>query len=143
MNPYLIILVLFICGGLGTTLWGWRVIVRGKKSLRWPTAEGVIEESRSPADDEHLLPHIAFSYTVSGHRYKRDLEFPSGTHPTPSFVTNYVNKYPKGAKVMAYYDPAQPGHATLEPGPARDDWFIFILGFVITIVGIGLLIFGG
>jgi len=143
LNPYLIILVLFICGGLGTTLWGWIVIVRGKKTLRWPTVEGVIEVSRQPTDDEHLFPHIVFSYTVSGHRHERDLEFPSGTHPTPAFVTSYINQYPKGAKVLAYYDPAQPGHATLEPGPARDDWFIFSLGIVVTVLGIGFLIFGG
>ena len=143
MNPYLIILVLFICGGLGTTLWGWTVIARGKKTLRWPTAEGVIEKSQQPANGDDLFPHIVFSYTVSDRRYERKLEFPSGTHPTPIFAASYVNKYPEGAKIIAYYDPAQPGRATLEPGPARDDWFILILGVVVTIIGIGFLIFGG
>ena len=143
MNPYLIILLLFICGGLGTTLWGWAVITRGKKTLQWPATEGVIEKSQPSADGDDLFPHIVFSYTVSGQRYERDLEFPSGTHPTSVLAASYVNKYPEGANVLAYYNPAQPVQATLEPGLARDDWFIFILGIVITIVGFGLLIFGG
>ena len=143
MNLYLIILVLFICGGLGTTLWGWTEIARGKKTLRWPTAKGVIEKSRRSADGDDLFPLIVFSYTVAGHRYECNLGFPSGTHPTPIFAANYVNKYPEGAKVLAYYDPTQPDRAILEPGPARDDWFIFFLGVMVTITGIGFLIFGG
>ena len=142
MNPYLIILVLFICGGLGTILWGWIVIARGKKTLHWPTADAVIEESRRPADGEDLLPRIAFSYAVSGQRYECMLEFPSGTHPTPALAANYIEKYPRGAKALAYYNPARPDQATLEPGPARDDWFIFILGVIVTILGCGFLIFG-
>jgi hypothetical protein len=48
-----------------------------------------------------------------------------------------------GAKVTTYYNPAQPEQATLEPGPGRDDWFIFILGIVVTIIGVGFLIFSG
>ena len=142
MNPYIVILILFIAGGLGTIIWGWTVIARGKRTLKWPAAEGIIEKSQPSADGNDLFPHIVFSYAVSGQRYEHDLEFPSGTNPTPALTASYINKYPKGAKVLAYYDPVQPAQATLEPGLARDDWFIFILGIVVTVIGIGFLIFG-
>ena len=141
MNPYIIILVLFIAGGLGVTIWGWTIISRGKKTLRWPAVEGFIEKSQRPADSDDLLPNIIYSYTVSGNRYERSIEFPSGTNPTPMLTESYITKYPQGTKVKAYYDPTRPEHATLEPGPARDDWFIFILGVVVTIIGIGFVIF--
>ena len=142
MNPYIVILILFIAGGLGTTIWGWTVIARGKRTLKWPAAEGIIEKSQPSADGNDLFPHIVFSYAVSGQRYEHDLEFPSGTNPTPALTTSYINKYPQGAKVLAYYNPTRPAQATLEPGVARDDWFIFILGVVVTVIGTGFLIFG-
>jgi hypothetical protein len=143
LNPYIIILILFLVGGLGTTVWGWTIIARGRKTLRWPAAEGVIEKSQAASNSDDLLPQIVFSYTVSGRRFQRELEFPSGTNPTPMLAASYVNKYPVGAKVTTYYNPAQPEQATLEPGPGRDDWFIFILGIVVTIIGVGFLIFSG
>lgn len=143
MNPYIIILILFLLGGLGTTIWGWTIIARGKRTLKWPAAEGVIEKSQPSSEGDDLLPEIVFSYTVSGHRYQRTMEFPGGTNPTQALAASYVDKYPVGAKVSAYYNPQQPGQATLEPGPGRDDWLIFVLGIVVTVIGIGFLIFGG
>ena len=143
LNPYLIILILFILGGLITTIWGWGMIARGKRTLHWPAVEGVIEQSQPSAEGDDLFPRIAFSYTVSGRRYERNMEFPSGTHPSPSFAASYVNKYPEGARVLAYYNPEQPDQATLEPGLARDDWLIFVLGIVVTLIGVGFLIFSG
>ena len=141
MNPYIIILILFIVGGLAMTVWGGSIIARGKKTLRWPAVEGVIEKSRPSSDGDDLLPDIIFGYTISGRRYERTMEYPSGTNPTTILAESYIAKYPEGAKVQVYYDPARPERATLEPGPARDDWFIFILGVVVTIIGIGFVIF--
>jgi hypothetical protein len=141
VNPYIIILILFIVGGLGMTFWGWSIIARGKKTLRWPAVEGVIEKSQPSSEGDDLQPNILFGYTVSGRRYERNVEYPSGTNPTPMLADSYVAKYPQGTKVRVYYDPARPEQATLEPGPARDDWFIFILGVVVTIIGIGFVIF--
>lgn len=125
------------------TIWGWTIIARGRKTLLWPAVEGIIEISQQSADGDDLLPRIVFSYTVAGQRFERAVEFPSGTHPTPALAASYVSKYPKGTRVSAYYNPVQPGQATLEPGLARDDWLIFILGIVITVIGFGFILFGG
>jgi len=143
LNPYILILILFLLGGLGTTVWGWTIIARGKRTLKWPAVDGVIEKSRRSSNEDDLLPEIVFSYSVSGSRHERSLEFPSGTNPTPALSASYVAKYPEGAPVQVYYNPVQPEQATLEPGPGRDDWLVFILGIMVTVIGLGFLLFGG
>lgn len=143
LNPYALILGLFALAGLLTTLWGWSIIVKGRKTLRWPATEGVIEQSAPAADADDLLPHILFSYTVVGQTYRRELEFPGGISPVPEFAASYAGKFPAGAKVQVYYDPGHPERATLEPGPARGDWMIFALGLVATVFGASALLFSG
>jgi hypothetical protein len=140
-NPYALILGLFTLAGVFLTAWGLSIIVKGRKTLRWPATEGVIEHSAADADD--LLPRILFSYTVAGQTYRRELEFPGGISPTPEFAASYVEKFPAGAKVQVYYDPEQPERATLEPGSARGDWMIFILGLAATVFGTAALLFSG
>ena len=143
LNPYALILGLFTFAGLLTTLWGWSIIVQGRKTLRWPAAEGVIEQSAPAADADDLLPHILFSYTVAGQTYRRELEFPGGISPAPEFAVSYAGKFPVGAKVQVYYDPGQPECATLDPGPGRGDWMVFALGLAATVFGVSALLFSG
>lgn len=141
-NPYVIILVLFVVAGFAVTLWGLKVIARGRRTLRWPSTEGAIEESRLVSDTDDLFPHILFSYRVGVQTYRRELGFPGGTNPTPEFAASYVKKFPVGARVRVFYDPERPDQATLEPGLAQGDWMIFALGLSATILGILLLVFG-
>ncbi len=143
LNPYALILGLFAIAGLLTALWGWSIIVKGRKTRRWPMVEGVIEQSALVADADDLLPHILYSYTVAGQAYRRELEFPGGISPAPEFAASYAGKFPVGAKVRVYYDPEQPERATLEPGPGRGDWMIFVLGLAATVFGVSALLFSG
>lgn len=140
-NPYALILGLFTLAGVFLTAWGLSIIVKGRKTLRWPATEGVIEHSAADADD--LLPHTLFSYTVADQTYRRELEFPGGISPTPELAVSYVERFPAGAKVRVYYDPEQPERATLEPGPARGDWMVLALGLAATAFGIAALWFSG
>ena len=140
MNPYMIILSFFLLAGLATSAWGWAVIARGRRTLRWPSVEGTI--SQCAVSDDDSLPQIEFSYSVAGRDYRCEQVFPGGTTPSQQLVASYVLKYPVGAKVKAHYDPARPEHATLEPGLARGDWMIFVLGVIATIFGIIFLLFG-
>ena len=141
MNPYSIILALFTLSGLGITLWGWIVIARGRKTLDWPSVDGVIEQSLLASQENDILPKIVFSYKIADRRYQRDLALPGGAGVTPDFAESYVKKYPRGAKVRVHYNPQQPDQATLEPGPARDDWLIFTVGISATLLGTLFLIF--
>src|SRR3569832_1286814 len=61
----------------------------------------------------------------------------SGGTPPPENVIIYTEKYPAGAKVQVYYDPANPENATIEPGAVRGDWIVFAIGLASTLVGVG------
>lgn len=141
MNYYVIILGLFIIAGFGAILWGWFIIAKARKTLRWPMVEGAIEQSALTSEADDLLPHILFSYTVAAYTYQRTLEFPNGTNPSPELASSYAKKYPVGAKVSVYYNPDQPDQATLEPGLARGDWMIPALGIAAMALGIFALFF--
>lgn len=138
MNLYALILGLFIAGGLATSLWGWIVILRGRKSLAWPSVAGTIDTSALSSESDALLPAIEYRYVVAGQTLRGTVEFPSDITPTAEFARSYVDKYPVGAHVQVYYDPDHPERATLEPGQRRGDWMILALGIITTIVGVGL-----
>jgi len=125
------------------TVWGWIIITRGKKTLRWPSVEGAIEESLRSSDENDILPKIVFSYRIGDHRYQRELALPGSAGVTPDFAESYVKKYPQGTKVRVHYNPEQPDEATIEPGLARDDWLIFVIGMLATALGAAFLVFGG
>lgn len=141
MNPYIIILTLFLIAGLATTAWGWTIIARGKRTQRWPAVDGTITQNKS--SDSDALPEIEFSYTVGGKEYRRNHDYPSGTTPSQQLSANYASKYPVGSFVKVHYDPAHPEHATFEPGLARGDWMIFLLGGIATFFAAVFLLFGG
>jgi hypothetical protein len=141
VSPYGIIIVLFTLAGLVMAGWGWRMIARGRRTLAWPSVEGVIEESRLASEEDDTLPKIVFSYTVAEHRYRCDTKLPGDAALSPDLAESRVNKYPAGRQVRVHYNPLQPDQATLEPGPARDDWLIFSLGLAAAVLGLGFLIF--
>lgn len=136
LNPYLIIVVLFIVSGLIASVWGWMIVAKGRQTLRWPAVDGVIERADPTTDDDDLLPHIEFSYSVAGQRRQGVVEFPAGTTPTPELATSYLKKYPVGTPVRVHYDPAAPERATLEPGPRQGDWLVFAFGVTAIVIGI-------
>jgi len=139
-NTYAIIIGLFIVSGLIATLWGGLLIARARKKMRWPAVTGRIEVSEPASVDDDLLPHIEYSYTVQDAEYRKTLDFPAGTTPTPEFAASYVEKYPPGAEVQVYYDPQQPEHATLERGIQGGDWLVFVFGLVTVVMGLAMLL---
>lgn len=138
-NAYGLIIVLFIVGGLIATLWGWSLIARARRTLRWPGTEGTVEVAESSSDTDDLLPHIEYSYTVDGKTYRRAVDFPAGTTPTQELSRSYVEKYPRGATVRVHYDPADPQTATLEPGPHGGDWLVLAFGLGAVLLGISMI----
>ena len=140
MNPYTIILSFFLMAGIATSLWGWAIIVRGRRTRGWPAVDGTILQCL--ARDSDALPYIEFSYSVAGRAYRCEQVFPASIMPSQELTASYVLKYPVGAEVKVHYDPAHPERATLEPGLARGDWMIFVLGVIATFLGAAFLLFG-
>jgi hypothetical protein len=138
VNGYFFIILSVILGGLGISVWGWRIQRRSQRIQQWPRTTGVIEESAMGAAQSDLLPHIRYAYAVGGRDYRQTFQFPSGTHPLPEFSRAYLEKYPLGAKVQVYYAPQDPQQSTLEPG-AQGDWLILLLGVLMVVGGIAAL----
>ena len=132
MNLYPVILGITALGGIAISIWGWRVMAKSKKVKSWPTVNGEIERTSASSESNDLLPLIIFSYLVDGRQYSCTFEFPAGTHPLPEFNQAYLNKYPVGTKVVVYYNPQQPGVATLEP-ETQGDWMILAFGIMLII----------
>ncbi len=124
-----------------TSIWGWTLIAKGRRTLQWPIAEGIVEQSKHD-EDNTLLPKILVSYVVDGMSHKRELEFPYKVAPARGYTESYVEKFPAGTQVQVYYDPNKPERITLEPGIGRGDWLIFPLGLIATVFGIYTLIAG-
>ena len=134
MNFYPVILVLVTLGGIGISIWGWLILRKSRKIEQWPQVIGIIEASNPRSTENDLLPEIVFSYQINETNYRRQFEFPEGTHPLPEFAKAYNNKYPVGTKVEVFYNPEQPDNATLEPG-AQGDWMILAMGIAMMLGG--------
>ena len=141
LNPYSIIVALFVITGLLVTTWGIIIIVKARKTQQWPNVTGVIVESNFDTDNSDLLPQIAYSYIVGGQSYRRSMEFSADISPTQEFSTSYVEKYPLGTKVQVYYHPDNPQRATLEPGLGKGDWLVVAIGLITLLFGILFLFF--
>lgn len=143
MSYYAFIIGGFIVAGAVITACGWRAFQRGKQTGHWPAVSGEISETRLASEENDLLPDIRYSYTIDAQRYEGRLEFPPGTVPMPGFAQEQLNKYPLGSEVTVYYNPLQPGQATLEPGRAGDDWLILAVGIGFTAIGVLAMFFSG
>ena len=63
-NPYTIILSIFALTGLLATVWGYIIIARARRTLRWPHVEGLIEESALSSGQDDLLPYIVIQWVT-------------------------------------------------------------------------------
>lgn len=133
------ILIPYLVVSITVTLWGLSIVNRKKKALSWPTTEGVIEQFDTGEDEGELFPRITFGYDVAGRHYRSHLTHSGGT-PPPEYTIIYAQKYPAGAKVQVYYDPANPENATIEPQVVRGDWIVFTFGLIATLLGVGAIL---
>lgn len=136
LNPYVIILSLFIIAGLFATFWGWRIIRESKKTLSWPNIDGAISKLEASSMSDDLLPLVEFSYCVNHKEYLCILKFPDSVSPSQELKKQYQEKYPVGTQVKVFYEPDNPENATIEPGMANGDWFVFVLGVITTVFGL-------
>ena len=141
MNPYIVLLGLFVVAGIAVTFWGWRIMVKGRDTKAWPSVEGVVETFTPASELGTEQAQVHFTYQVNGETLKGVYLCPNET-PGPVAVSDSAKNYPVGAKVPVFYNPEKATDATLEPGGKRDDWFVFAAGIVATLFGTLLLLFG-
>src|SRR5262245_13927308 len=98
-----------------------------RKAARWPEtrgkviASGVKSHMKTPGEPGYNFkdtevtnePHVEYEYKV-GDRTYRCSRITIGERTTNSELEEILDRYPVGAQVTVYYDPANPNKALLE-----------------------------
>jgi hypothetical protein len=89
-------------------------------SLNWLQTTGVVVTSRvevSGGDHSSVSPRVKYQYTVGAQAYQSD-QIKAGDHVFRVSVSgeayDVVDRYPVGAQVAVFYNPANPAQACLE-----------------------------
>ena len=105
----------FLALGIALLWLGLRLRKWAQRTLSWPQASGKIVESRVEMQgvaDDSTVARIVYSYEVNGTPFKGNRLGGTGMQ-TPHML---VKKYPVGAAVHVFFDPADPASAVLERG---------------------------
>lgn len=142
INPYSIILGIFILTGIITSARGIYILALHKKTRNWPSTDGIITESAMKDGDGDLLPQIQFRYDINGETYQQAVKFTEDVSPSQEFGNSYLRKYPLDARVRVHYNPDDPAESVLDPGDNKGDWLVLSLGLGMSILGIVMLATG-
>jgi hypothetical protein len=131
-------IVAFIPAVIGLALLGWAFVVlqAAREARAWPTVTGKITASgvheRVSRDKEgdpytEYTPYVRYSFSVNDRPFEGDRIAvgynEEGSHSQARFA---VARYPVGATVKVYYDPANPRSAVLQLGTRNMSTPIFI-----------------
>ena len=131
--------------GVGVALIGARDWDRANASVGWPTAPGVVTESRvshttrtkrGRTTHSHS-PHVTYRYEVDGRERTASLITFRPTGSSESEAREVVARYPVGAAVTVHHAPGDPELACLEPGPGERQWVPLVAGGGIVLLGVG------
>jgi hypothetical protein len=102
---------------------------QGRACARWPVASGRILEAhgdvrfvennndRRHRDDAFFGATVSYAYRVAGRDYRSTRLYVGRPvlGGNPKFAQAIIEKYPPGAPVSVFYNPANPAEAMLEP----------------------------
>ncbi|MCC7358995.1 MAG: DUF3592 domain-containing protein [Anaerolineales bacterium] len=132
-------LVAVIIIGIGIYVRG-----RAQASKRWPMVLGQVIESRVTSSSSSeggttYEPHIQYAFDLGGQVYHSNRVAFGGFVSTsnPRDAQKHTARYPVGAVVQVYYNPANPPDATLERR-AGNAGFLLAFGGLFLVIGCGL-----
>jgi len=124
--------------------------VRSRKlanaSKAWPSTPGriatsLVREYESTDNDQvntrvTYTAEVEYDYLVEGEVLRGNrVQFGLGGSSNSKAIREIVNRYPVGAEVDVYYDPAKPSQCTLEQKAAGSVAFFLIIGTLFLILG--------
>lgn len=119
----------------------WR---HGNSSVHWPSATGSVIESRFVLEGDESELIIRYEYPADAKSREGNTVTFRGFSLDRDTLEAYVRKYPQGASVRVYFDPAQPNISVLEPGVELRSYLIGSLVILaLFCAGIGLLAYAG
>lgn len=144
------VLIVTVVGGIfalvGAIILGVGAYVRGRAqaSRQWPMVLGQVVSSRITSSSSSeggttYEPDIHYAFDVGGRAYNsRRVAFGGFTSTSnPRDAEKHTARYPVGAVVQVYYNPANPQDATLERR-AGNAGFLFAFGGCFFVIGCGL-----
>ena len=131
MMPWFVLLIpaAFVAFGGVFALKAMSLRRQGRGCARWPIAPGRILEARQEVqlvenrndrhhrDDPFFGATVSYAYQVSGRDYRSTRLYAGRPvlRGSPKIAQAIVAKYPPGAPVSVFYNPANPAEAMLEP----------------------------
>jgi hypothetical protein len=102
---------------------------RMRKARNWPTAVGTV--TASSVQGRENKPFVEYEFEVAGQKY-RSSRITMGEPPSQGEAASILARYPVGASVTVYYDPADPHMATLERAFPR--WVWKVVGWIVLLL---------
>jgi hypothetical protein len=142
---------LMLLAGLAAFGYLWWLGAKGDASSGWPSAVGIVQQSRleqrqvnAGGDRDNTweyFPHISYHYQVQGQDYQStNRRFPNpGYSRSQQEVAAILARYPAGAQVRVYYNPANPAEACLETGQHWTAWVGKAIALLMVVVAACLL----
>lgn len=143
-------ILIYIILATGIILFSYNLwlIIKSKSTKNWHTTEGVILKSQladyssMEGNDYKFKPEIEYSYKISDKEFKSNRIYFGG-----NLMSSYnikisrktVEKYPKDSKVSVYYNKNNNRESVLEKGIHYQPIIGFILGILLT--GLGILLY--
>ncbi len=141
--------LVFIAIGLGLLYYARGLSAKAQQSLSWPSTEGVIAHSAvllqmQQTSNSNNTPtykaDVAYRYKVRGSDYSSDRITLADFSSSGGRAQSIVNRYPDGAPVSVYYNPADPSDAVLERGGTSGIGVLYIIGGFFAAAGLVFLI---
>jgi hypothetical protein len=142
--------VLFIAAGTFFIAFGFREREKAVESQQWIAGIATIIRSRvavsGDGEDRTYSSDVAYEFTVNGMKHLGTCVKPgdsiglSWKGPAEEIVA----RYPRGATVTVYFDPADPRRCVLEQTPSRTTIYSILFGVVFVAAGalsLGLVLF--
>ncbi|WP_137009229.1 DUF3592 domain-containing protein [Aquitalea aquatilis] len=142
---------LMLLAGLAAFGYLWWLGAKGDASSSWPSAVGIVQQSQleqrqvnAGGDRDNTweyFPHISYHYQVQGQDYQStNRRFPNpGYSRSQQEVAAILARYPAGAQVRVYYNPANPAEACLETGQHWTAWVGKVIALLMAVVAAWLL----
>lgn len=126
--------LLFLAIGLTISVVGLRGCYYAGASMQWPSARGVVTESRigrsRGGNRTTYAPEVRYSYEVEGHGFTGERIYFSGIDLSSdhAYALEITDRFAVGREVRVYYHPRDPALAVLLPGIRRETVFTFVVG---------------
>lgn len=133
-------LLLWSAACLAGMTWGGWLLWQAGRSAAWPSVPGKITRSVLVWNDEKPRADLEYEYAIDGathHGARRLFAQDAGGLQSQSDVQAILKRYPVGAAVPVFVDPADPTLAVLEPGMTKASWGALAMSTWMFLVGLG------